>query len=316
MTDNAITVEDAVEQLTTLRDTTTTRLSSRSLDLLAFSDDDEVRRRTWATEQCSVPHIQQSVVTCLNTIKKDSDATDALSSLVIGTENGQVFILDTAGSQILVRVQLPSPPLHFAVSGLLNVEWRIVAACRDGKLYNVKNGDTRNSAVVTANIIDLDALPVALQVIEKSVFAATMAHKVYSFTIRGKKNFSLDMPCAVRDLEGVSVKRNFVVWCLLVGLADGQIRMYHERTLIHTLRIDAPLHALRFGGYGREDNTLAIVHGSGCLSIKMLKRNFQIEPGTGQKVSQRVNHAPDQIRMVTHACTPDLVSSTVACMHV
>jgi len=79
----------------------------------------------------------------METMKKDTDADDAVSSLVIGTENNQVLILDPSGSKVVCEATLPSPPAILAVTGLYDVEWRIVVGCRDGKIYTIKNGETR-----------------------------------------------------------------------------------------------------------------------------------------------------------------------------
>jgi Bardet-Biedl syndrome 1 protein len=62
------------------------------------------------------------------------------SSLVIGTENREVLILNTAGSATAVRVQLPSVPVFMSVSGTFDVEYRIVVACRNNNVYTVKVG--------------------------------------------------------------------------------------------------------------------------------------------------------------------------------
>ena len=54
-----------------------------------------------------------------------------------------------------------------SVSGLFDVEWRIAVACRDGKIYNVKNGDSKGSAVLSGTVIDLGSQAVAMAKQEK-----------------------------------------------------------------------------------------------------------------------------------------------------
>ena len=65
-------------------------------------------------------------VYALQVIKKDSDDSDAVSLLVVGTESGVVYILppDPSGSAYLCRIQLESIPTHIAISGLFETEWR------------------------------------------------------------------------------------------------------------------------------------------------------------------------------------------------
>lgn len=60
------------------------------------------------------------------------------NSLVIGTESRQVLVLDPAGSSIMAKVTLPGVPVHMAITGLFDVDYRIVVACRDGNVYTVK----------------------------------------------------------------------------------------------------------------------------------------------------------------------------------
>jgi formate/nitrite transporter FocA (FNT family) len=57
---------------------------------------------------------------------------------VIGTENKEILILNPAGSTTLVRCRLKDVPAFMAVSGSFDVEYRIVVACRDHKVYTVK----------------------------------------------------------------------------------------------------------------------------------------------------------------------------------
>ncbi len=40
-------------------------------------------------------------------------------------------------------------------SGIFDVEWRISVICRDGKLYSIKNGEVRGTAVLSGSVIDL-----------------------------------------------------------------------------------------------------------------------------------------------------------------
>jgi hypothetical protein len=61
-----------------------------------------------------------------------------LLSLVIGTENREILVLNTAGSATVLRVQLPSIPAFIAVTGSFDVEYRIVVACRNNNVYTIK----------------------------------------------------------------------------------------------------------------------------------------------------------------------------------
>ncbi len=64
---------------------------------------------------------------------------------------------------------------------------------------------------------------------------------------------------------------------LAVALRNGQIKLYKNSRCVDTITVEPPIHALRFGRYGREDNNLAIIHGNnGSLSIKIWRRKNDI----------------------------------------
>jgi len=156
MCSESVRVEQGVEMLGRARDSGV-KLCSWSLDLLSLGDVEQ--QRAMVASKVGVPHIQQTTITCMETMNKDSDAADAVSSLVIGTENNEVLILDSSGSSVVCKATLPSAPAILAITGLYAVEWRIVVGCRDGKIYTIKNGDTRGVAVVTGTVIELETQP-------------------------------------------------------------------------------------------------------------------------------------------------------------
>jgi Bardet-Biedl syndrome 1 protein len=115
MTSDAIPVPQGLEMLARARDGGAT-LSSWSLDLMQLND--ENTQRAFVQSKKGIPHKQQTVVTCMETMRKDTDAEDAVSSLVIGTENCQVLILDPSGSKVVCTATLPSPPAILSITGL------------------------------------------------------------------------------------------------------------------------------------------------------------------------------------------------------
>jgi len=265
----------AAEALAQARDNGA-RLSARSMDLLALEDD--AQREEYVRAQRGAPLTQQTVITCMETLKKNSDAEDAVSSLVVGTEARQVLVLDPTGSSIVAGVTLQGVPAMMCVSGLFDVEWRIVVACRDGRVYTVKSGDLRSkTAVVLGKAIEVETQPVALAFIDKLVYVATMAQAVHCFLQKGKKNYTLAMPAPVTNMEVLSVKKARVVSALLVALANGEVRLYRDKHLLHTLRYKEVVAGLRFGQYGREESSLVLLTRAGALDIKMLQRKANLE---------------------------------------
>ena len=147
-----LSANDAYAQLVEAREKGNV-LSSRSVDLLCLED--SAARQYFVDEmKDTATFLQLTIITCMDIMKKDSEDNDAVTLLVVGTEAGQLLILpqDPSNSAYLCKIQLPSTPTMLSVAGLFDVEWRISVVCRDGKMYNVKNGDARGSAVIPLSI--------------------------------------------------------------------------------------------------------------------------------------------------------------------
>lgn len=79
----------AVKLLCEARDTGT-RLSSRSLDLISIES--ETARTAYMNEMKDILYTQSTLITCMDTLKKDSDDVDGITLLVVGTESGRFLL--------------------------------------------------------------------------------------------------------------------------------------------------------------------------------------------------------------------------------
>jgi hypothetical protein len=61
--------------------------------------------------------------------------------------------------------------------------------CRDGKVYIIRQG-----AVLTELYYSIDSKPIGMARLEKTIVIAGMNSTLYSFFLKGKKNFNLVMP--------------------------------------------------------------------------------------------------------------------------
>lgn len=217
---------DAVAQLSDAREKGTF-LSSRSIDLLCM-DNDPVRQAFIEEMKESPSFLQLTIITCMDIMKKDSEDVDAITLLVVGTEAGQLLILpqDPSNSAYLCKIQLPSTPSMLSVAGLFDVEWRISVVCRDGKMYNVKNGDARGSAVLSGVVVDLGSQAVAVAKQDKYIWVATMEKTVTCYSNRGKRLKGIVMTEDVVEMAVMSLKRSKVNYILFVALASGEICLY------------------------------------------------------------------------------------------
>jgi Bardet-Biedl syndrome 1 protein len=129
------------------------QLSARSRDFLAIED--PVARDAFVGTHRNSPLKQLTVITCMETLCKSIEGDQTVSGIVVGTEAKEVLILNPAGSAIVAKVTLASVPVFMAISGTLDVEYRIVVACRDNNVYTIKVccTSTRLGSVVSCGVI-------------------------------------------------------------------------------------------------------------------------------------------------------------------
>jgi Bardet-Biedl syndrome 1 protein len=264
-----------------------TALSARSCELLSLESEAERAVLVEELRHGAGSYSQLTLITCMDSLRKDSDEANAVSLLVVGTEAGQLMVLpqDPSGSAFLCKVSLPSPPVMLSVAGMFDVEWRVTVICRDGKMYSVKNGDARGSAVLSGTVVDLGSQAVAIAKQDKFLWVATMERTVTCYSNRGKRLKGLVLSEEISEMCVMALKRSKVNYVLLIALASGELCMYKDLTKIYSFNVEKPVVALCYGTYGREENSLIVVHAQGALTIKMWRRTAEIDSMNGHTVT-------------------------------
>ncbi|KAG7165240.1 Bardet-Biedl syndrome 1-like [Homarus americanus] len=206
---------------------------------------------------------RQTVVTCFATLKKSHAEDDAISCLVLGTESANIFILDPEAFTILNSMSLSSVPVFLSVSGLYDVEYRIIVACRNGQIYTLKRGTK-----IGRPTVELTSQPVGLLRRDKSIIVATMDQNLHSFNNKGKRLWSLKLPAAIICMETLEI-RTLGLTLTALGMADHRVMIYRDKHLVDTIYTEDQISAMKFG--------------RGGLVVKILKRTarFEIEETQG-----------------------------------
>jgi Bardet-Biedl syndrome 1 protein len=158
-----------------------------------------------------------------------------------------------------------------ASTGLLDVDYRIVVACRDGRVYTVKNDE------LSTVVIELETQPCGLIRTAKQIHVACMNRVIHCYHAKGKKAYSLYLPAEITCMESMEVTRTRAVRCLLVALANNELRVYNEKHVVSKFDMMEPVRGLRFGRMGREDNTLILCTRGGNLQVKIMPRLANLE---------------------------------------
>uniref|UniRef100_A0A3B3RH88 Bardet-Biedl syndrome 1 n=1 Tax=Paramormyrops kingsleyae TaxID=1676925 RepID=A0A3B3RH88_9TELE len=225
------------------------------------------------------PIRRQTVITCISTLKKNMAEEDAVSCLVIGTESGDMYVLDPEAFTILSKMSLPSVPTLMDVTGQFDVEFRITVACRNGNIYVLRRCVDSSRP---RYCIELTSHPVGLVRIGKNVVVGTADETLLGYTQKGKKLWMVNLPAPVVTMATMDHHtRGFQA--VLVGLANCQVQLYRDKNLVSTIKTPV-------GPGGRH----ACREGGGGLIVKILKRTAVFDdrdtvPGPPLAQSVRLN---------------------------
>ncbi|KAL3873186.1 hypothetical protein ACJMK2_036333 [Sinanodonta woodiana] len=269
MKDSSINVYVLREMLEGMR-ADGTQLTVRSLRFLQLQDGADMV--AFAELYKHTPLKKQTVITCLGTMKKSMAEEDAISCLVIGTESKYIYVLDPEAFTVLATRPLPSVPVFLSVTGMFDVEYRIVASCRNGCVYTLKRGTTDTDK----SCIELNSQPVGLERIGKTIYVGCMDETLQCFTSKGKKLWTVQVPASITTIEVLDYK-NKGLKAVLVALSNCEVHIYKEKYLVDIIKTDSVVTGMRFGRFGREEGALIMTTRGGGLIIKILKRNVVFE---------------------------------------
>ncbi|KAM9302244.1 BBSome complex member BBS1 [Gastrophryne carolinensis] len=274
------------EMLEGIRDKAEIPLSVRSIRFLVL---DPQEMEAFVNTYKELPLKRQTVITCMGTLKRNMADEDAVCCLVIGTESGEVFILDPEAFTILTRVSLPSVPTILDVTGQYDIEYRITVACRNGNVYILRRESKRPKYT-----IELSAQVVGLVRVQKSIIIGTSQEKLHGYSQKGKRLWSMTLPASIMTMSLLEQKSRSIQ-AVLVGLKNLEVHLYRDKNLLSVISTPDIVTSLCFGRYGREDDTLIMTTEGGGLLIKILKRTAQFEdkdtsagPPTGQSIKLHV----------------------------
>ena len=266
--ENRIDIDQACTQLNCLRDSEVT-LSSRSNELLSYDKENE--KIGFLEGVMDPPVMQIPCITCMGVIHKDLDIETGCSMLVLGTENRFVYVLDQIGSSILKKVIVPSIPAFISCLGLFVNESRIIVACRESKIVTIKNG------VLLSNIVELETPPSSMVVLDKYMYVGSYDNKVHCFHMKGRKLYTLYMPHAICCMSILKLTRTRVFKGLIIGLANGDVRLYKDKVLLNTINVGESIQGLCFGTYGKEEGVLVVNLKSGGIVMKKIDKRANFE---------------------------------------
>ncbi|GLH14205.1 Bardet-Biedl syndrome 1 protein [Gryllus bimaculatus] len=279
MRDKCMEVDTFFELIQNLRqEIGFTHLTPRSQQLLLLEHE---KWKSFVETHVTTPLKKQTVITSITTLNKNMAEEDAVACLVVGTENGGIYVLDPEAFTVLESLSLSgcsssnnTVPVHLVATGLFDVEYRILAACRDGTICLLRRGFQEAKVLV-----QLSTQVVAMVVIleNNNIVTALMDRTIQCFTRKGKKHWEIKSPKNVTTM-GVVPLHHLSLTLLAVAMTGGTVQLYEGRQLVDVVTVPDTVSALRFGHFGQEENTLILITVGGSLYVKILKRTAHFTP--------------------------------------
>lgn len=248
-------------------------ISPRTLKFLSL---DPSLRPGFAEQYKRIPLIKSNALTAISVIRRDSWNDPASGCLVLGTEFGEVLVLDPRIFSVMDKHLLEWPPVAFACTGLWTGDGRILIIGRDGKIGAIKRG----SPVKLWE--RLPAPAIAISALNNGGFAVSvMDGSLIGLSKKGIKLWNVPVPGAILDSVSLPVPQSGLS-LLAVSTAGYGIRVYDGKHHVDTLKIMEPVSAMKYGKMGQEERTMAMVTVGGGLCVKILKRtaNFNVNNAT------------------------------------
>jgi len=254
---------ELINTLSPLRENGVIQLTQFSIEFLSLNDIE--MKLAYLIGNLDIDIAIEPTITTMTTIKKNRDDDNSLSYLVIGVNEKLVYIINPNGCQVVEKFQLSSSIQLMSVYGLYDFFYHIIVGCFDGSLYYL----TSNSCY---KIVQLEFLPIGITTFDKSLIVGCMNNTIYSYSISGKKKYSIAMPSPIIDIKEIPgpMKKNK---CFAVSLQSNEIRVYSDKSLILTIPTPDTITGMIFGKFEREQNSLIMTTKTGGLIIKFLKRN-------------------------------------------
>merc|ERR1711871_1684617 len=91
---------------------------------------------------------------------------------------------------------MPDVPVMMSALGIMDMDYRIMVAGRNGKIYVIKNGK------LSSNVIAVEAAPVGLVCLSsREIFVGVTGKTLHSFHMKGKKNYTMQMPADIKVMS-------------------------------------------------------------------------------------------------------------------
>ncbi|XP_052751876.1 Bardet-Biedl syndrome 1 protein isoform X3 [Galleria mellonella] len=243
-------------------------LSTQSRNFLAMSEDQQLEYLEHLTE---LPSRKVPEIACIATLKMQSVDRYSVSCLVVGSEDGEVIVLETQTFTQIAQAKVctvKKTPCYMVTTGLFNVDYRITIATREKSVCVLKREWPEGRLLFST---DEHIIAMEVMTADNSIMVICTDHTMACYSKKGKKQWSMNLehrPVAMTLVPVVHLG----VTLTAVALASGHVHLYDGKARRDTLFVRDVVSVMKFGQLGQEEHVLIIVTGGGNLMLKILKR--------------------------------------------
>ena len=118
-----------------------------------------------------------------------------------------------------------------------------------------------------------------------NIIVACMDSTLACYTVNGNCIWRIRTPASITALAALDIE-TLNLSLVAVALENRQIHFYNNKILADIIETDDVITSIKYGRYGREDNTLIMVSRSGFLIVQILKRTakFAFNPNDSKSI--------------------------------
>lgn len=243
-------------------------LSLQTRNFLTLSMDE---RLEYLENNGGVPMKRVPEVVCISTLKMNSVNKHYVSCLIVGSEDGDIFILDPHTFTHLNEAKLcavKKTPYRIVATGQYNVEYRITVATREKSVCVLKREWSEGRLLFST---EEHIVAIEVMVADNSIMVICADNTLAYYSKKGRKQWCLNLEHRPVAMTLVTVT-HLGVTLTAVALASGHVYLYDGKICVDTLFIKDVVSVIKFGQLGQEEHVLAIVTSCGNLMLKILKR--------------------------------------------
>lgn len=181
-----------------------------------------------------------NAISTVSSIRKDSWNDPASSCLLIGTESGEIIVLDPRSFSIIDRHFIGWPPVAITSTGLWSGDGRMFVTSRDGRIGSLKKGWQKIN-----NWEKLSAPAVAISTLAcDGAAVAVMDGTIVGFSNNGLKLWNIQLPGLALDMTSLPVSQIGLL-LLAVSVPRTGLLIYDGQHHVDTITMIDPVSAMK-----------------------------------------------------------------------